>query len=239
MAYEEHARQHPITFSDAVAQISVVPTPTWPMPFTLRTGIEKSGHTRCFEVHNFPRNISLTAVRQELTSSPVMKSNSLECARLGTDGVLGLRFSSISAAVRSSAMFSKAMRYRGCTVKYIPDPCAQPLETLLDQRTETFEAVKEDASEPRYNSDAELCADDAIGRLTKIDWNIDAESCRGRGFQEQVTTATDTSSDPADRSTSKSSVSSGDSISTTEPFRHETAASMTSFAKSLFVSDNI
>ena len=237
MAYEEHARQHPIAFSDAIAQISVVPTPTWPMPFTLRTGIEKSGHARCFEVHNFPRNISLTVVKQELTSSPVMKSNSLECARLGTDGVLGLRFSSIRAAVRSSALFTKALRYQGCTVKYIPDPCAQPLETLLDQRTETSEAVKEDASGSRYSSDAELCADDAFGRLTKIDWNIDAESRRGRGFQDQVTTATDTSSDPADRSTSKSSVSSGDNLSSTQPFRQETAASMISFAKSFFLSE--
>ena len=243
MAYEEHARQHPVAFSNAVAQISVVPTPTWPMPFTLRSGIEKSEHTRCFEVHNFPRNISLTAVRQELTSSPVMKSNSLECVRLGTDGVLGLRFSSIRAAVRASAMFSKALRYRGCTVKYIPDPCAQPLETLLDQRTTASEAVKEDASEPCYTSDGQTCTEDDFGRLTKTDWTIDAESRRGRGFQEQVSPATDTSDDPADRSTSlctissEDSVSSGNSISTTEPLRQETAASMTSFAKSFFLSE--
>ena len=243
MAYEEHARHHPIAFSNAVAQILVIPTPTWPMPFTLRSGIEKSGHTRCFEVHKVPRNISLTTVRPELTSSPVMKSNSLECVRLGTDGVLGLRFSSIRAAVRASAMFSKALRYRGCTVVYIPDPCAQPLETLLDQRTATSEAVKEDTSEPCYTSDAKTCTEDDFGRLTKIHHDIDAESRRGRGFQEQVSLATDTSNDPADRSTSfrtigsEDSVSSGDSISTAEPLRQETAASMTSFAKSFFRSE--
>ena len=237
MAYEEHARHHPIAFSDAVAQISMVPTPTWPMPFTLRSGIEKSGHTRCFEVHKFPRNISLTAVRQELSSSPVMKSNSLECVRLGTDGVLGLRFSSIRAAVRASAMFSKALRYRGCTVKYIPDPCAQPLETLLDQRITASEAVKEDPSEHCSTFDANICADDAFGRLTKIDWNIDAESRRGRGLQEQVSTVIDTLNNPADRSTSPRTISSEDSISTAAPLRQETAASMTSFAKSFFLSE--
>ena len=243
MAYEEHARHHPIVFSNAVAQILVIPTPTWPMPFTLRSGIEKSGHTRCFEVHKIPRNISLTTVRQELTSSPVMKSNSLECVRLGTDGVLGLRFSSIRAAVRASAMFSKALGYRGCTVKYIPDPCAQPLETLLGQRTATSEAIKEDASEPCYTSDAKTCTEDDFGRLTKINYDIDAKSRRGRGFQEQVSLATDTSNDPADRSTSfrtissEDSASSGDSISTTEPLRQETASSMTSFAKSFFHSE--
>ena len=240
MAYEDHARHHPMAFSNAVAQISVIPTPTWPIPFTLQSGIEKSGHTRCCEVHKFPRNISLTAVRRELTSSPVMKSSSLECARLGTDGVLGLRFLSIRAAVRGSAMFSKAFRYRGCTVKWIPDPCAQPLETLLDQRTETSEAVKEDAPKHCHTSDAKSCAQDDFGRLTKPDWTIDAESHRGRGFQEQVSPTSDTSNDPADRSTSLHTISSEDgvssenSISTTEPLRQETTASMTSFAQSFF-----
>ena len=244
MAYEEHAKHHPIAFSNAVAQVLVIPTPTWPMPFTLRSGIEKSGHTRCFEVHNLPRNITLTAVRQELTWSPVMKSNSLECVRLGTDGILGLRFSSIRAAVHASAIFSNAWRYPGCTVKYIPDPCAQPLETLLNQRTETSEAVKEDASEPCHTSDAKICTENASGRLTKIDWNIDAESRRGRGFQEQVSSATNTSNEPADHSPSfrtingeDSATSRDDSINTTEPLRQETATSITAFAKSFFFSE--
>lgn len=237
MAYEEHARHHPIAFNKTVAQISVIPTPTWPMPFTLQSGIQKCGHTRCFEVHEFPRNISLTAVRQELTSSPVMKSNSLEYVKLGNDGVLILRFSSIRAAVRASAMFSRALRYRGCTVKYIPDPCAQRPETLLNQCTETSEAVKEDTSEPCYTSDARTCTEGDVGRLSKIDWNINAKSRHGRGFQEQVSPGTDTSNDPTDCSTSVHTVSSGDSISATEPLRQETAASMASFAKSYFFSE--
>ena len=134
LEYEDHAKEHPIAFSNALARIAVVPTPTWPMPFNLRSGIEEFGHTRCFEVHNVPRDISLPAVRQELTSSPVMKSDSLECMRLGVDGVLELRFSSIRAAAYSSALFSKTFRYQGCTVKCVPDPCAQPLETLLNKR---------------------------------------------------------------------------------------------------------
>lgn len=111
MAYEEYAKKHPIAFSNVVAQIVVVRTPTWPVPVNLRRGIEDFGKTRCFEVHNVPRNISLRTVRQELTASPVMKSDSLECMRLGADGVLGLRFSSIRAAGYSSALFSQTLRY--------------------------------------------------------------------------------------------------------------------------------
>lgn len=169
MAYEDRAKEHPIAFNNVVAQVAVIPTPTWPIPVDLRTGIEEFGRTRCFEVHNIPRNLFLPTLRQELTASPVMKSDSLECMRLGADGVLGLRFSSIRAAGHSSALFSKTVRYRGCTVQCIPDPCAQPLETLLQPRTDMSEVVKEVTPEPSYNSEAKAAADEQSGRLTKVD----------------------------------------------------------------------
>ncbi|KAF6232322.1 hypothetical protein HO173_009427 [Letharia columbiana] len=169
MAYEDRAKEHPIAFNNVVAQVAVIPTPTWPIPVNLRTGIEEFGRTRCFEVHNIPRNLFLPTLRQELTASPVMKSDSLECMRLGADGVLGLRFSSIRAAGHSSALFSKTLRYRGCTVQCIPDPCAQPLETLLQPRTDMSEVVKEVTPEPSYNSEAKAAADEQSGRLTKVD----------------------------------------------------------------------
>ena len=232
MAYEDHTRQHRITFSNAVAHIAVVPTPTWPIPFSLRSGIATSGHTRCFEVHNFPRNISQAAVRAELTSSPVMKSNSLECMRLGADGILGLRFSSIRAAVYSTTLFCKTSRYRGCTVKYIPDPCAQPLETLLEHIDASGTAVKEDNSKPSCDSDAKARADEDLGRLTKVDWGMEAETRRGRGFEEQIDSSTHAMHGSADHSTS----SPPSSVHTTAPLRKETAASISSFAKPYFLS---
>ena len=231
MEYEDHAKHHPIAFSNALARISVVPTPTWPMPVNLRSGIEKYGHTRCFEVHNVPRDVSLPVVRQGLTSSPVMKSDSLECMRLRVDGVLELRFSSIRAAAYSSALFSKTFRYQGCTVKCFPDPCAQPLETLLDQRTS--EAVQEDTSEPAYNSDAKADADGGIGRLTKVDWNIEPELRRGRGFKDQTNT-TNTTTNAINELAGHGILPS--SVSTGEALRQETAASIASFANSFFPS---
>lgn len=231
MAYEDYARLHPITFSNAPARIAVVSSPTWPMPFSLRTAIEKLGHTRCFEVHNFPPNISLPAVRQELTFSPVMKSNSLECMTLGADGVLELRFSSIRAAAQSFALFRKTFRYRDCTVKCIPDPCAQPLETLLKQPTNISTPMEEDTSDPSCNSDVKTSADEGFGRLAKVDWNIEAECRRGRGFDDDKTNTTaDAHYDLAGQNTSPSPVS------TEEPLRQENAASIASFAKSFFPS---
>lgn len=169
MAFEDHAKRHPITVSKIVTRVAVVPTPTWPIPINLRTGIEEYGRTRCFEVHNIPRNISLPTLRQELTASPVMKSDSLECMRLGADRVLGLRFSSIIAAGQSSVLFSKTLRYRGCTVQCIPDPCAQPLETLLGQRTDISEVVEEDTPEPSFDSEAKAATDGQSSRLFQVD----------------------------------------------------------------------
>ena len=230
VAYEEHARQHPIAFSNVFARIAVVSTPTWPMPDSLRLGIEEFGHTRCLEVHNIPSYISLPAVREELRSSPVMKSDSIEWMRLSADGVLRLRFSYIRAAVHSSGFFIKASRYRGCTFKYIPDPCAQPLETLLEQRIDSSEAVGEDTCESFYSSDAKAGADGEFGRLTKINWNLEPELRRGRGFKEQADSAIDASNDLDDRNVLPNRVSTG------EPLRRETTASIAAFAKSLFLS---
>lgn len=182
MAYEEHAKKYPIAFSNVVARVAVVRTPTWPVPANLRRGIENSGNTRCFEVHNVPRHIILRTVRQELTASPVMKSDNLECMRLGADGVLGLRFSSIRAAGYSSALFSQTLHYRGCTVHSLPDPCAQPLETLLEQRADTPKVVEEETPGPSNPSEAKATTHEQNGRLAKVKWESDPELCRGRGF---------------------------------------------------------
>lgn len=194
-AYTDYAGKHPIAFSNAIAQISVVSTATWPIPANIRAAIEEFGRTRCFEVHNIPRNLVLANVRQELTASPVMKTDSLECMRLGANGVMELRFSSIRAAGHSSNLF-KTFRYRGCTVQSVPDPCAQPLETLLEP-TDVSEVVQEDPPEPSGVSKTEAVATEK-GPVYRANSTVDAHSI---------------------------------------VLRQETAASMASFGKSLFVSE--
>lgn len=58
---------------------------------------------------------------------PVTKETALEAMSMDDNGVLGLRFSSIKQAENASVLFTKTARYRGCTVNFLPDPCAQPL----------------------------------------------------------------------------------------------------------------
>ena len=156
LAFEEHAKKYPIVFNNVFAQVAVIPTPTWPIPIDLQTSTEE-GRTRCLEIHRLSSNISLPILRQELTKSPVMKSTSLEYMRLGAEGVLELRFSSIRAAEHSSAFFRKTLRYRGCTIQYVPDPCAQPLETLLGQHTNVSAYVEEEIPELSSNTKQGCC----------------------------------------------------------------------------------
>ena len=151
LALEHHAKKYPVIFSNFLARVAVIPTPTFPIPIDLQTGIEE-GRTRCLEIHGLPPNISLPALRQELTTSPVMKSTSLEYMRLRADGVLELRFSSIRAAEHSSAVLRKTLPYRGCTIQCVPDPCAQPLDTLLEQPSYVSRSVEEESPEVSSNT---------------------------------------------------------------------------------------
>ncbi|KAL9125517.1 MAG: hypothetical protein Q9217_005289 [Psora testacea] len=128
--YHTFANEHPITIRGAIAQVSIVATPTWPTTINIHKAVNDYGHTRCFEVSGFSPDINPVAVRQDLNFSRVMKIGGLESMRFW-EGVLGLRFSSIRYASQATKMFQTFRRYRGCTVRWLPDPCAQPLETLL------------------------------------------------------------------------------------------------------------
>lgn len=159
MAYEEFAQDHPLDFDGAVAQVTVINTPTWPIPMNLRKNIQGSNHTRCLEVQNFPRNVLPSALKQELAVSPVLKYTGLESMSMSGDGILGLRFSSVKFAAQASAMFGFKSRYRKCSVRFAPDPCAQPLETLLEALTPELNGVVEPSATPTNNIDSGLSSD--------------------------------------------------------------------------------
>ncbi|KAK4690350.1 hypothetical protein P7C71_g6422, partial [Lecanoromycetidae sp. Uapishka_2] len=169
MAYEEHVKNHPIEFLGTVPHISLVPTPTWPIPVNLWSGIFDHGRTRCFEVHGYPRYVPPAVLKSELLSSPVMKSTSLEAMKMGADGVLRLYFSSIRAASQSSYLFTRSVRYRGCEVKFLPDPCAQPLET-----------IHQTAPLPPLGFEPELAALDQSDRLDQINSDSNSHIAHGK-----------------------------------------------------------
>lgn len=84
---------------------------------------------------------------------------------------------------------------------------------------------------PCNDSEAKAAALEQSGRLSKVEWKSDPELRRGRGFEDQADSAIDASIDVAGNGIFPSHVS------TEEPLRQESAASIASFAKSLFTSE--
>ena len=120
-AYEEYAKKHPIIFNGLIAKVAVVPTPTWPIKPNIYKAVFDHKHSRCLEVHNFPRSISPSE----------LKFDHLVHTEMGKDGILVLQFSSIDGAGCTYRMLSSFMAYRDCEPHFTSDPCSQPLETLL------------------------------------------------------------------------------------------------------------
>lgn len=146
-AYAEHANMQPITINNEVIQVSVVPTPTWPIPASLRKRINTLGYTRCFEVHNFPDEVSLETLKTKL-GSLVLTTTHLESISIDENNVLELRFSSIGFAAHCSEMFTSKLHHRGCNLIWVPDPCAQPLDTLFQESIRPSASFEEDVVVP-------------------------------------------------------------------------------------------
>ena len=141
MAYEDHAKMHPIKFNGCVVQVAVVPTPTWPIKTRLRKAIFDHRHTRCLEVHNFPREISPAKLKNDLGVCSEMSSTRIIHMNMRNDGILELHFSSIGWAGHAFGLFTCFRAYRNCTVNFVPDPCARPVETLFQEGSTSPAAV--------------------------------------------------------------------------------------------------
>ncbi|KAL8996886.1 MAG: hypothetical protein Q9169_003697 [Polycauliona sp. 2 TL-2023] len=133
-AFEERARIRPFKFDGLQSRVVVLPTPTWPMPPALQAGVLEHGHTRCLQVSHFPTGINPTQLEQDLQRCHSLTSHQIEAKRLLAQGVLQLRFTSVKFAEIAWGIFSHQdhPRYRQCTCKHMPDPCAQPWDDLSD-----------------------------------------------------------------------------------------------------------
>lgn len=123
----------PLVFDAIQARVTLLPTPTYPMSKNLRTAIIVHSHTRCLEVQNFPKGIKPAELERDLRICETMTTHRIESKRMRSDGVLELRFSSIRYAGQAYGLLTTRMRYRQCTVRFSPDPCAQPWEEVPEE----------------------------------------------------------------------------------------------------------
>ena len=132
-AFESRSRLQPLEFDGVMARVVLLPSPTWPMPKKMDASVLQRGHTRYFKAHNFPRNITPAELEKDLHKCHSITSHSIEAKKLGSDGVLELRFTSVKYAEIAWGVFSNNQRYRQCILKYMPDPCSEPWDKASEK----------------------------------------------------------------------------------------------------------
>ena len=149
LAFDDFAAQNPLLFHGTAAYVKVVRTPTWPLLPHVRTTILQLKHTRCLEVHDFPRKIGPTALRQDLRPHSSSTYDKLERANMRVDGVLELGFTSISAAEKGYEVLTTSRKYLKCRVIFVQDPCSLPLDTLKNRPFQVKPVVSMPLASPR------------------------------------------------------------------------------------------
>lgn len=177
MAYEKHAVINSLTIKNQLVNVKVVNSPTYPTRIGLKNSIETHQHTRCLEIHNFPRHVSESQLRLDLGVSAHIKGDRVEHLKMREDKILELHFPSIHYAGQGFGIFNSYGLYKGCKALFVPDPCARPLETLLQKST--CEAEVTAGCLELKSSVIE------VDRLSKIEREGGPELHRGGGFEEE------------------------------------------------------
>ncbi|KAI9697671.1 MAG: hypothetical protein M1836_004621 [Candelina mexicana] len=142
--YVDFAREHPVQVCGQTITVDLLPTPTWPMAISLKKAIYDHGHTRCLEIINFPRRISRAELMQDLRISESLRINMIESLEMSQEGILSIRFTGVHYAGQAYGKLTAYRKYFGIRVTRTPDPCALPLETLLESALKIDNAVTTD-----------------------------------------------------------------------------------------------
>lgn len=189
MAYEEYAKTHSLTINNQMVTVKVVNSPTYPTRTGLKKAIEDLQHTRCLEIHNFPRQVSESQLRLDLRASAHMHGDRVEHLKMRKDGILEVHYSSIGYAGQGFGIFTTYRLYKACKACFVPDPCAQPLATLVQKSTGETE-VESAGLEPEGKAasiELESCAIamEEFDRLSNIEWETELELRHSYGIQDE------------------------------------------------------
>ncbi len=127
--FVDYVRRHPLLFLGKPAQVTLLGTPTWPIP----EAIASWNHTRCIIVGPIPAQFGVHSTLRDFEDK-VFGRGTVENVRLDDDRILHIRFTSVLAAVGATRKITVLPAYRGFLhVNFEPDPCAQPLPELPQQ----------------------------------------------------------------------------------------------------------
>ncbi|KAI4209982.1 MAG: hypothetical protein LQ351_007146 [Letrouitia transgressa] len=177
------AQKRPLIFNDIPAKVSLVTTPTWPMPESHYRAILDHLQTRCLVVRNFPRGVSLKEFVEDLHACSRIMERWIERLWLREDWILELRFSSFPSAYQAYGIFTNSAKYTMCDVKFVPDPCSRDFNMPPSQTVNTA-APSARSPPPREHDSTSEIKDDSC-RLEKNELADPAGICRGRGSQKK------------------------------------------------------
>ncbi|KAK2754238.1 T-complex protein 1 subunit beta [Arachnomyces sp. PD_36] len=132
--YEEDAREFvkstfikDVVYFGKRAKVSLVRTPTFPIPKLMKHYIFNKGHTRCLSIFQAPEQHSVNHLLEVLLAWNSVYAKLLEGIRTMDSGeTVTIRFHSIHAAGMACFALSQHQDYKDCVIKFAPDPCDRP-----------------------------------------------------------------------------------------------------------------
>lgn len=124
--FQRYATNTQLCIAGQRARISIVNTPTYPMPVHFENLIRQNGYTRCISILDFQIPIMDTLV--SLLQNSIC-GDYVECLEEG-DSKRGicLRFHSIKIAVIAFKLLKDHHQLSKCKIVNTSDPCARPIE---------------------------------------------------------------------------------------------------------------
>jgi hypothetical protein len=121
--FAQYAQKEGIFVNGTRARISLINTPTYPIPEKLEDGIWRKGATRCIAMGRVDAKI-LAQIQQELAHS--VCKDYIECFEDGwEEGDISIRFHSIKMAGIGFDLFNGRIKYDDCRVHFVNDPCTR------------------------------------------------------------------------------------------------------------------
>lgn len=180
-AFETYTKKHPLKFYDQTVDVAPIQTPTWPDSPCDQNAVFDGRRTRCLSISHLPEDISPSILLKDLRVCSVMTTTRVE-SMAKRNGVVELRFSSVRYASQAYGILTSICRYRPCVVRFTPDPCDQPIESISHETKHNasiflkdIEDVNDDDGKHKPDEN-----EDHYGRLSTVKFEVSADVARGR-----------------------------------------------------------
>lgn len=180
-AFETYTKKHPLKFCDQAVDVARIQTPTWPDSPCNQKAVFDGRLTRCLSISRLPEDITPSILSKDLRVCSVMTTTRVE-SMAKRNGIVEVRFSSVRYADQAYGILKSICRYRHCVVRFTPDPCNQPIESISHETKHNASIFLKDiegvdADDGKHKP---YEYEDQYGRLSTVEFEVSADVARGR-----------------------------------------------------------